>query len=127
MAYFLNDAINHPARDAMLLRHALLDLKPAINASTSARVRATDFPQAKLDSTRLQLEGSVSVGESIGERVGEDARGRAGESAEMAQENKGQEVLKTVEPRDRYELLISRVVRLHWNRPHMTRVKDEYG
>lgn len=30
------------------------------------------------------------------------------------------------ERQDRYELLISRLVRLHWDRLHLTRVKSEY-
>jgi hypothetical protein len=28
--------------------------------------------------------------------------------------------------KDRYELLISRLVRLHWERMHLTRVKEDY-
>lgn len=36
------------------------------------------------------------------------------------------EVSKSEQKKDRYELLISRLVRLHWNRIHFMNVKDEY-
>lgn len=61
IAHILNGVINKPARDALLLRHAIED---------------------------------------------------------VADKNKEEEI--------RYELLISRVVRLHWDKVHMIRVKREY-
>lgn len=61
IAHILNGVINKPARDALLLRHAIKDI---------------------------------------------------------AAHNKDDEL--------RYELLISRIVRLHWDRLHLLRVKKEY-
>lgn len=69
VAHILNGVINKPARDAMLLHHALEDLS------------------------------------------GENSSGR--ENSRHV-------------PKDRYELLVSRLVRLHWDRVHLRRVKDEY-
>jgi len=62
VAHRLNGVINKPARDALLLRHAIQDI-----ASKSHK-----------------------------------------------------------EDELRYELLISRLVRVHWGRPHLMRVKQEY-
>ncbi len=61
IAHILNGVINRPARDALLLRHALDDI---------------------------------------------------------AHRNKAVEL--------RYELLMSRLIRLHWDRVHLARVKEEY-
>jgi hypothetical protein len=61
IAHILNGVINKPARDALLLQHAIADI---------------------------------------------------------ATHNKDDEL--------RYELLISRLVRIHWDRPHLQRVKKEY-
>lgn len=61
IAHILNGVINKPARDALLLRHAIDD---------------------------------------------------------VAEKNKDEEL--------RYELLISRLVRLHWDKVHLIRVKREY-
>lgn len=63
MAHILNGVINRPARDALLLNHALMD---------------------------LSSEGDGSKGQ------------------------------------DRVELLISRLVRMHWDRPQFRHIKDEY-
>ena len=60
-AHILNSSINKPARDALLLRHAITDI---------------------------------------------------------ATHNRSEEL--------RYELLISRLVRVHWDRSHMARVEVEY-
>ncbi|KAF1809884.1 Annexin [Eremomyces bilateralis CBS 781.70] len=68
VAHILNGVINKPARDAMLLHHAVEDLSGENSSSRDSR------------------------------HV----------------------------PKDRYELLISRLVRLHWDRVHLHRVKDEY-
>lgn len=61
IAHILNGVINKPARDALLLRHAIQDI---------------------------------------------------------ANKNKDEEL--------RYELLISRLVRLHWDKMHLLRVRKEY-
>jgi hypothetical protein len=72
IAHILNGVINRPARDAMLLHHALMDL--------------IEPPPGDKDSKNAKHERQ-----------------------------------------QRYELLISRLVRLHWDRLHMMRVKDEYA
>ncbi|KAF2034453.1 Annexin [Setomelanomma holmii] len=81
VAHILNGVINRPARDAMLLHHALMDLiEPAHDGprSSSGRVLSRDAATSKH------------------------------------------------ERQQRYELLISRLVRLHWDRLHLNRVKAEY-
>ncbi|KAJ4343827.1 hypothetical protein N0V87_000109 [Didymella glomerata] len=78
IAHILNGVINRPARDAMLLHHALMDLiEPASSNGRSSRENTS----SKHDKHERQ---------------------------------------------QRYELLISRLVRLHWDRMHMARVKAEY-
>ncbi|KAF1934234.1 Annexin [Didymella exigua CBS 183.55] len=75
IAHILNGVINRPARDAMLLHHALVDLiEPPAAGARSSR-----------DKTSSKHERQ-----------------------------------------QRYELLVSRLVRLHWDRMHMARVKAEY-
>ena len=76
IAHILNGVINRPARDAMLLHHALTDLIEAPEAS----------------SHRPSKDASSSKHER----------------------------------QQRYELLVSRLVRLHWDRLHLARVKNEY-
>ncbi|KAF2651234.1 Annexin [Lophiostoma macrostomum CBS 122681] len=78
IAHILNGVINRPARDALLLHHALMDL----------------------------IEPSDGGPRSSSTRV----------SASSSKHDKQQ----------RYELLISRLVRLHWDRLHLVRVKTEY-
>ncbi|KAH7126573.1 hypothetical protein B0J11DRAFT_280951 [Dendryphion nanum] len=73
VAHILNGVINRPARDAMLLHHALMDLI-------------------------------------------EPAPEKTGKSSTSAKHERQQ----------RYELLISRLVRLHWERSHLVRVTQEY-
>ncbi|KAH5688960.1 hypothetical protein HBI23_028660 [Parastagonospora nodorum] len=70
IAHILNGVINRPARDAMLLHHALMDLIEPPSNSASATSKH--------------------------------------------------------ERQQRFELLISRLVRLHWDRMHLARVKSEY-
>ena len=70
IAHILNGVINRPARDAMLINHALEDL---LDAPPSSGTRAERH-----------------------------------------------------ERQDRYELLISRLVRLHWDQFQLARVKTEY-
>ncbi|QDS68196.1 hypothetical protein FKW77_010536 [Venturia effusa] len=77
VAHILNGVINRPARDAMLLNHALSDLAPS---------------EDKYDNPK-------------------SSRG---------------EMIKEKGKKDRYELLISRLVRFHWERLHLMRVKEEY-
>jgi hypothetical protein len=81
IAHILNGVINRPARDAMLLHHALMDLiEPALDGprSSASRVSARDAATSKH------------------------------------------------ERQQRFELLISRLVRMHWDRMHLSRVKAEY-
>lgn len=82
IAHILNGVINRPARDAMLLHHALIDL---IDPASS------DGPRSS--SSKL---------------------------------SKDKEKDSKHERQQRYELLISRLVRLHWDRLHLMRVKAEY-
>lgn len=79
IAHILNGVINRPARDAMLLHHALMDL----------------------------IEPSHSESRSSGKSSSRDVSSKH-------------------ERQQRYELLISRLVRLHWDRMHLSRVKMEY-
>ena len=78
IAHILNGVINRPARDAMLLHHALIDLAPNKDEMT---------PRSSRD--------------NIGGNSKPDRK-------------------------DRYELLISRLVRLHWERMPLIRVKEDY-
>ncbi|PSN70551.1 Annexin [Corynespora cassiicola Philippines] len=78
IAHILNGVINRPARDAMLLHHALMDL---IDTDTPPR----------------------------------------GSSSKLSSSSSSKH-----ERQQRFELLISRLVRLHWERMHMMRVKTEY-
>jgi len=80
IAHILNGVINRPARDAMLLHHALVDLiEPAVDPrSSSGRLSARETSSSKH------------------------------------------------ERQQRVELLISRLVRLHWDRLHFSRVQTEY-
>jgi hypothetical protein len=79
VAHILNGVINRPARDAMLLHHALLDLAPSAS----------------------------------------DTKGPSPRSSKN-------DIAKPETKKDRYELLVSRLVRLHWDRLHFMRVKEEY-
>jgi Annexin len=85
IAHILNGVINRPARDAMLLNHALVDLAPQSKPETSPR----------------------SSRDNVNPRSSRDK-------------------VSSTDRKDRYELLISRLVRLHWERMHMMRVKDDY-
>lgn len=76
IAHVVNGALNRPARDAMLLRHALLDLLPESPKSTSPPP--------------------------------------------------GSDKAKKHERQQRTDLLISRLVRLHWEPKHLKLVKREY-
>ncbi|CAI6336822.1 unnamed protein product [Periconia digitata] len=83
IAHILNGVINRPARDAMLLHHALMDLIEPVSPP---------HPSSSSSSTKLPS------------------------SAPMSKHERQQ----------RSELLISRLVRLHWDRLHLGRVKAEY-
>ena len=84
IAHILNGVINRPARDAMLLHHALMDLIEPDAPSSGANPRSS--------SSKLPKDSGTSKHER----------------------------------QQRYELLISRLVRLHWDRLHLMRVKREY-
>ncbi|KAF2839148.1 Annexin [Patellaria atrata CBS 101060] len=78
IAHILNGIINKPARDAMLLYHALTDLMDTPAPTSSGRSSSDKVSSAKH------------------------------------------------ERQQRYELLMSRLVRLHWDKIHLMRVKNEY-
>ncbi|KAF1947264.1 Annexin [Clathrospora elynae] len=81
IAHILNGVINRPARDAMLLHHALMDLiEPTLDGPRSS-------------------SGRISSREATSSKH---------------------------ERQQRFELLISRLVRLHWDRLHLLKVKTEY-
>ncbi|KAF2877041.1 hypothetical protein BDV95DRAFT_558365 [Massariosphaeria phaeospora] len=82
VAHILNGVINRPARDAMLLHHALMDL---IEPPTP------DHPHSSKTATAASSSSATKH-----------------------------------ERQQRFELLISRLVRLHWDRMHLGRVKREY-
>jgi len=82
IAHILNGVINRPARDSMLLHHALMDL---------IELPAPESHGPRSSSSRLPKE-----------------------------------TVSKHERQQRYELLISRLVRLHWDRMHLMRVKAEY-
>jgi hypothetical protein len=48
------------------------------------------------------------------------------EKPENPRSSKGDVSKESDKRKDRYELLISRLVRLHWERMHFMRVKEEY-
>lgn len=81
IAHILNGVINRPARDAMLLHHAIMDL--------------IDTPSSPRSSSTRQNAASATA-------------------------------TSKHERQQRFELLISRLVRLHWDRLHLMRVKAEY-
>jgi hypothetical protein len=81
VAHILNGVINRPARDSMLLHHALMDL---IEPPSADGPRGSGKLTAKESSTSKH------------------------------------------ERQQRHELVISRLVRLHWDRLHLIRVKTEY-
>ncbi|KAL6712543.1 hypothetical protein ACN47E_000420 [Coniothyrium glycines] len=83
IAHILNGVINRPARDAMLLHHALMDL---IEPDTHGHGRTS--------SSRVSSSRDTATSKH--------------------------------ERQQRFELLISRLVRLHWDRLHLVRVKSEY-
>jgi hypothetical protein len=101
IVHILNGVINRPARDAMLLQHALIDLKRKKGRSNSDS-RDTSPRSSKGRLNPFSTETSSQ-------------REAAREKAKEAQDRK-----------ERYELLISRLVRLHWDRNHMRHVKEEY-
>lgn len=81
IAHILNGVINRPARDAMLIHHALMDLiEPTIEGPRASAGRLSSRETSSSKHERQQ----------------------------------------------RFELLISRLVRLHWDRLHLLRVKTEY-
>ncbi|KAK7537032.1 uncharacterized protein J3D65DRAFT_362515 [Phyllosticta citribraziliensis] len=94
-AHILNGVINRPARDAMLLRHALLDLidtDPATAAPSNPHHHGSHHHSSNPSDKKDSHSG----------------------------------LLAKQQRQHRYELLISRLVRLHWDRRHLQRVKLEY-
>jgi hypothetical protein len=95
IVHILNGVINRPARDSMLLQHALIDLRPRRRSSTSSSNSKEGSPRSSMS------KFNPLVGLTDKQRDAQDRKGR-------------------------YELLISRLVRLHWDQSHMMRVKAEY-
>jgi hypothetical protein len=78
--------INRPARDAMLLHHAIQDLSPNGSGDSPRGSRSDMNPRSSKSDVKESSSGK----------------------------------------KERYELLISRLVRLHWDRLHFHRTKIEY-
>ena len=112
IAHILNGVINRPARDAMLLHHALLDLKP----------RSKDRRSSSGSSGGASKEGSPRA--SLNKLNPFSAESR--ESRERERERLREKAADRDDRKDRHELLISRLVRYHWEKAHLRRVKDEY-
>jgi hypothetical protein len=55
-----------------------------------------------------------------------DSRAEREREREREREEKREKERLKEDRKDRYELLISRLVRLHWDQPHLRRVKEEY-
>ena len=87
--------INRPARDAMLLHHALIDLRQRRRSSASSQNSRDPSPRSSVS----KLNPFAGLAEK--QREVQDRK-------------------------NRYELLMSRLVRLHWDYSHMAKVKAEY-
>ncbi|KAF2146292.1 uncharacterized protein K452DRAFT_219871 [Aplosporella prunicola CBS 121167] len=94
-AHILNGVINRPARDAMLLHHALLDIMETHNNGSSG---ATPRSSSLFSSSAAAPPLSATTAPPV----------------------------SSAERQHRHELLISRLVRLHWDRSHMRRVRVAY-
>jgi hypothetical protein len=112
MAHILNGIINRPARDAMLLHHALMDLAPRNRRGSHSSSDKDPSPRA----SNPKINAIFSA-EGRAEREREKEREREAQKEKQREKE---------ERKDRYELLISRLVRLHWERSHMMKVKQEY-
>jgi hypothetical protein len=116
MAHILNGVINKPARDAMLLHHAIMDLAPSVSdAPTKSRrdSSSSDTPSDSRHSKDPTPRSSVS--KIRNPFTGSDPKVDSKKDPAAAKDRKY-----------RYELLISRLVRLHWDKLHLRKVKDEY-
>jgi hypothetical protein len=117
MAHILNGVINRPARDAMLLHHALDDLRSLRDRRDSGGSGSggenRDVTSPRASASRLNPFSSESRAER--ERDRERERDEKREKERLKEDRK-----------DRYELLISRLVRLHWDQNHLRKVKNEY-
>jgi hypothetical protein len=117
MAHILNGVINRPARDAMLLHHALEDLRSLRERRESGGSGSggedRDGGSPRASASRLNPFSAESRAER--EREREEKREKEREKERLKEDRK-----------DRYELLISRLVRLHWEPNHLRKVKEEY-
>jgi len=94
IVHILNGVINRPSRDAMLLHHAVMDLKEGRRSSSSSQEKD---PSPRASMSKINPFAGMN--------------------------DKRNEIL---DRKNRYELLISRLVRLHWDYSHMMKVKEEY-
>ncbi|TKA49332.1 hypothetical protein B0A49_12490 [Cryomyces minteri] len=91
IAHVLNGVINKPARDALLLHHAIANIASSKSASHPSSHSSSS--SSSPPSSRHPARSHPSSAEKDGLR---------------------------------YELLVSRLVRLHWDRAHLSRVKQHY-
>jgi hypothetical protein len=121
MAHILNGVINKPARDAMLLHHAIMDLAPSPgdappHTKSSRRDSSSSAGSFRSDSRPSKDPTPRSSGAKI--------RNPFSTSDRKVDNKKDPAAVK--DRKYRYELLISRLVRLHWDRAHLRKVKDGY-
>src|SRR6202012_3376816 len=115
MAHILNGVINRPARDAILLHHALEDLKSLRDRRESGSGSGGELKDTSPRASASRLNPFSS-----------DARAEREEKREREGEEKREKARLREDRKDRYELLISRLVRLHWDQSHLRKVKEEY-
>jgi hypothetical protein len=96
----------------MLLNHALTDLRALKERRSSSSSQSKDA-SPRASTSRLNPFSAESRAERERER-------------EREREEKREKERQKEDRKDRYELLISRLVRLHWDRNHLRKVKEEY-
>jgi hypothetical protein len=96
----------------MLLHHALLDLKPRYKGRRSSS--GSSGENSKEASPRASIT-------KLNPFSADKRENREREREKQREKEKDREDRK-----DRHELLISRLVRYHWDKTHLRRVKDEY-
>jgi hypothetical protein len=104
----------------MLLHHAITDLAPAVETSKTSGRRDSSSSGSYSDDHRPSKSKEKDPGPrgSVGKILNPFSSSGTLKDPSSAAAKKDR--------KDRYELLISRVVRLHWDRQHLRRVKDEY-
>jgi hypothetical protein len=121
MAHILNGVINKPARDAMLLHHAIMDLAPS--ASDTALTKSTSRRSSSSSSSRSDSRPSK---DPTPRSSSSKMRNPFSSSDRKLEGGAKKDPAAAKDRKYRYELLISRLVRLHWDKMHLRKVKDGY-